>query len=79
VPDSLSSSQCLGALRRFWCFLAIHQAQVSIVLAVLHELVSKLSRPSSSQDCKSSSAIAPKRSVPGEIKQASASTMLRGF
>lgn len=21
IPDSLSKSQCLGALRRFWCFL----------------------------------------------------------
>lgn len=34
MPDSLSSSQCLGALRRFWCFLAVHQAAVSIVVSV---------------------------------------------
>lgn len=37
MPDSLSSSQCLGALRRFWCFLAVHQAAVSIVVVVLRK------------------------------------------
>lgn len=40
MPDSLSSSQCLGALRRFWCFLAVHQAAVSIIVVSVARVAS---------------------------------------
>lgn len=29
MPDSLSSSQCEGALRRFWCFLLLRRSEFS--------------------------------------------------
>lgn len=64
MPDSLSSSQCLGALRRFWCFLAVHQTAVSIVVRGISPVDLQTDSPLDLQDCKQSSAIAPGRQHP---------------